>query len=314
MSHRQSERGARAAGRGAITATVQTSRCRLVSAATALLLLASPVRATWAQSDGQKQKALEHFQKASRYYDVARYDEAIEEYQKAYLNVEDPVFLYNIAQCYRLSNRPAEAVRFYRNYLRRAPNAPNRADVERRIADLEKLAAEREAGAGASATSPPAVTPGGSGEPAAPPPAPPPPPPVASSGNASPSSSVAPDAAASKTADEPGHGQKVAGITLLATGAALVVVSVISGSIAASKARDVEQKPIFDPKTESAGKAANGVAIVSGLVGVAAAVTGTILLLTRDTAPTAAAVGRSGLVWTPAVVPGGGTLVAGASF
>ena len=37
--------------------------------------------------------------------------------------VEDPVFLYNIAQCHRLLGENAEAVRFYRRYLEAAPAA-----------------------------------------------------------------------------------------------------------------------------------------------------------------------------------------------
>ena len=55
----------------------------------------------------------------------------------------DPVMLFNIAQCHRLNNQPDEAARFYKNYLRNAPGAPNRDDVERKIVEMERLSEER---------------------------------------------------------------------------------------------------------------------------------------------------------------------------
>ncbi len=51
--------------------------------------------------------------------------------------VPDPVFLFNIAQCHRKMGHDKEAVDFYKSYLRNAPNAPNRADVQKRIQELE---------------------------------------------------------------------------------------------------------------------------------------------------------------------------------
>jgi len=73
----------------------------------------------------------------------AKYQEAIEEYQKAYEIGGDAAMIYNIAQAYRLSDQLSEAIRFYRRYLQRSPNAPNREIVERRIAELEKVVDER---------------------------------------------------------------------------------------------------------------------------------------------------------------------------
>ena len=73
------------------------------------------------------------YERATRAYDVGKYNEAIEEYRKAYEIGGDPPMLYNIAQAYRLNDEPEEAVRFYRRYLQRAPNARNREDVERKF-------------------------------------------------------------------------------------------------------------------------------------------------------------------------------------
>ena len=77
-------------------------------------------------SPQQKLEMKSHYEKATRAYDVGKYQEAIEEYQKAYEIGGDPPMLYNIAQAYRLNDQPGEAVRFYRRYLQRSPNARNR--------------------------------------------------------------------------------------------------------------------------------------------------------------------------------------------
>src|SRR5687767_6307991 len=115
-----------------------------------------PMAAQAQPTEAQKREAKELNEKATRLYEVGRYGEAIEEYQKVYLLVDDPVLLYNIAQSYRLWGRPEDSVRFYRNYLRRAPSAPNRADVEKKIADQERIIEEKKR---TPVTAPPVTTP-----------------------------------------------------------------------------------------------------------------------------------------------------------
>jgi len=51
--------------------------------------------------------------------------------------VPDPAYLFNIAQCHRKMGHDKEAADFYKSYLRAAPNAPNRPDVEKRIEEME---------------------------------------------------------------------------------------------------------------------------------------------------------------------------------
>src|SRR5450432_3513724 len=102
----------------------------------------------------QKQEMKTLYERATRAYDVGKYNEAIEEYQKAYEIGGDPPMLYNIAQAYRLNDQPGEAVRFYRRYLQRAPNARNKDDVERKIAEQEKIVEDRRK-AQAAVTPPP---------------------------------------------------------------------------------------------------------------------------------------------------------------
>ncbi|HEX9101766.1 MAG TPA: tetratricopeptide repeat protein [Polyangia bacterium] len=85
-----------------------------------------------------KEAAKEAYTEGKRQYDLGEYDAALAAFKKAYLNYEEPVFLFNIAQCYRaLGDRPA-AVRSYRAFLRNWPKAPNREQVERIVAELEK--------------------------------------------------------------------------------------------------------------------------------------------------------------------------------
>ncbi len=85
-------------------------------------------------------EAKQHYGAASKLYDLAEYEGALREFKEAYRAVEDPAFLFNIAQCHRKLGHTQEAITFYRTYLRRAPHTANRAEVERRIAELERAA------------------------------------------------------------------------------------------------------------------------------------------------------------------------------
>lgn len=84
-----------------------------------------------------KDAARKAFSEGQRYYNLNQYAEALDAFKRAYWNYEEPTFLYNIAQCHRALKHKAEAIEFYRSYLRNAPQAPNRAEVERIIAELD---------------------------------------------------------------------------------------------------------------------------------------------------------------------------------
>ena len=87
-------------------------------------------------AEADRREMAQSYQKATRAFDVQKYDEAITAYKKAYELGGDAPMLYNIAQALRLSNRPDEALVYYRRYLDRAPTAPNRQEVRARIAEL----------------------------------------------------------------------------------------------------------------------------------------------------------------------------------
>ena len=98
-----------------------------------LLMSGRPSRA----ADPRLDSARAHSQEGDSYYKLEKYANAITEYEQAYLAKPDPSFLYNIAQCHRLMGQGAEAIKFYRRFLKDAPTAPNRAVAEKHIRDLE---------------------------------------------------------------------------------------------------------------------------------------------------------------------------------
>lgn len=104
-------------------------------------------------------KARVEWEQGSKLYDLGRFEDALSAFERAYLEKDDPVFLYNIGQCHRQASRQAEALRAYRSYLRLAPDALNRGEVERRIAELEQGAVRLEPN-GSTASEPLLAAPG----------------------------------------------------------------------------------------------------------------------------------------------------------
>jgi tetratricopeptide (TPR) repeat protein len=102
----------------------------------AVLLLAAGAHAG---EEDDLASARTHYRRGMKAYDLGRYLDAAHEYEQAYDAKEDPALLFNIAQAYRLGGDNASAVRAYRSFLRRVPRAPNRAEVEARIDELQKI-------------------------------------------------------------------------------------------------------------------------------------------------------------------------------
>jgi hypothetical protein len=119
--------------------------------------------------DGATQHAKELFQQGSTLFNLGDFDKAIEAWQAGYKEKPDPTFLYNIGQAYRLKGDATKALFFYRGYLRNAPKGAFRAEVEGKIAALQK------GGESKPATPPPAPPPAATPPPATPAPATPPP-------------------------------------------------------------------------------------------------------------------------------------------
>ncbi len=131
-----------------------TSLRGVLAIAVALATVAVTVGAAEGPDEKQRVRAL--YEQATKDYNLGRFDDALRLYTQAYEIRADPAFLFNIAQCYRQLHRPAEAAREYRAYLREAPDAPNRAEVQQRIKDLDEETARQEAAKPPAGTQPPA--------------------------------------------------------------------------------------------------------------------------------------------------------------
>jgi hypothetical protein len=121
--------------------------------------------ATGKHDDPQAAEARRHYEEGTKAFNLGEYPRAVTEFKAAYNAKPDPLLLYNIGQSFRLGGDAAQALFFYRSFLRNMPTAPNRKEVEGRIRALEKQVEEqkREAPGGTAAvtTAPPAATAGG---------------------------------------------------------------------------------------------------------------------------------------------------------
>jgi tetratricopeptide (TPR) repeat protein len=83
-------------------------------------------------------RAREHYERGLSKYNLADFDGAILEFKQSYELSKAPRLLFNLAQAYRLKKDYETALFFYNTYLRTEPSAPNREDVESKIAELRK--------------------------------------------------------------------------------------------------------------------------------------------------------------------------------
>ena len=109
----------------------------------ALLALGSPRAAAAgdaAESDAAA-VARRQLREGRNLYELGRYQEAIDEFERAYQATDNPTILYNLAQSHRRLDNHARAAELYQAYLRRVPDAPNREEIEARILALRALQA-----------------------------------------------------------------------------------------------------------------------------------------------------------------------------
>ncbi len=126
------------------------TRAAALMAAVWLMAFASAASAASAKDVAEGRR---HLRKANELAADAKCDAAVREYTFAYQKLHDSVVLFNRAECYRRLGQNGPAALDYRAFLDAFPRAPNRAEVEARLAAMEGLP-------------PPAVTP----PPVAPPP------------------------------------------------------------------------------------------------------------------------------------------------
>jgi len=81
--------------------------------------------------------ARQHYEKAVNHFNAGEYVAAGEEFLAVHNAVPQPALLYNAAQAFRLGGDGPKALENYRTFLKQAPDAKQRPDVERRIKELE---------------------------------------------------------------------------------------------------------------------------------------------------------------------------------
>jgi len=138
---------------------------RMTAGAAALLLLALAAAAAQAKDADPIAVGRYHLRKANQLAGEDHCHSAIHEYTLAYDKLRDPVVLFNRAECYRRIGQAEKAVSDYHAFLEAVPAAPNRADIEAKVAALSRPRAPATTAAAAAANT------------AAPPPSRPPVPP-----------------------------------------------------------------------------------------------------------------------------------------
>ena len=111
--------------------------------ASTMLFVAVPSRTAWAD-DPATRTARRHFDKADKLFALGRFDEALEQYEKAFDAKPIPDFLFNIGQCYRNLGDYEAAIFSFRKFLTLDPETPRRAAVEQLIDELEAKKAQAE--------------------------------------------------------------------------------------------------------------------------------------------------------------------------
>jgi hypothetical protein len=103
---------------------------------------ATIARADTAPVVRDKAEARDAYNEGRHYVDLKDYSHAVVSFKRAFLAFEDPLLLFNIAQCYRLLGDKEQAAHYYRVFLGRVPEPSNLAEIQ---AWLSRLDADIEA-------------------------------------------------------------------------------------------------------------------------------------------------------------------------
>jgi tetratricopeptide (TPR) repeat protein len=101
------------------------------------IAVAGVARAQTTPTPEARAEARAHYEKAVNHFNANEYVAAAEEFLLVNKAVPQPALLYNAAQAFRLGGDGDKALEYYRAFLKAAPQARQRPDVERRISELE---------------------------------------------------------------------------------------------------------------------------------------------------------------------------------
>jgi tetratricopeptide (TPR) repeat protein len=110
-----------------------------------LLIAALTVWFLAGTAHGDSSTAKRAFEKGMTAYNLQDFSTALEMFKRAYEELHDPAFLFNIGQAQRQLGQYEAAARSYRIYLASQPGAPNREQVKRLIQQMDEAAKEARA-------------------------------------------------------------------------------------------------------------------------------------------------------------------------
>jgi len=113
--------------------------------------------AAMAQPASEKARAQGLYGEGQERYAAGEYLPAAAKFEAAYALDTDPVYLFNVAQAYRLGNSCAKAVTYYRRFLEEVPNPPNLENVKQYLEQSEACAKNQMTMPPGSAVSEPVV-------------------------------------------------------------------------------------------------------------------------------------------------------------
>ncbi|MEO8705450.1 MAG: tetratricopeptide repeat protein [Kofleriaceae bacterium] len=95
------------------------------------------VRVAHADDPGER-ASRRFYERGQKLFNQQKFDEALEQFQKAYDAKPIPDFLFNIGQCHRNLGDYESAIFSFKRFLKLDPDAANRELVERLIEDLQQ--------------------------------------------------------------------------------------------------------------------------------------------------------------------------------
>jgi tetratricopeptide (TPR) repeat protein len=99
-----------------------------------------------AHAEGPTMRAAKrHYERGQKLFALQKFEEALEQFQKAFDAKAIPDFLFNIGQCHRNLGDYEAAIFSFKRYLKLDPETPNREKVEELITELEDKQAAKDA-------------------------------------------------------------------------------------------------------------------------------------------------------------------------
>ena len=95
--------------------------------------------------DAAMRSAKRHYERGQKLFALQKFEEALDQFQKAFDAKPIPDFLFNIGQCHRNLGDYDAAIFSFKRYLKLDPEASNREQVEELISELEEKQAKKDA-------------------------------------------------------------------------------------------------------------------------------------------------------------------------